>query len=276
MWRSSLGREPMLQQLRHGALGDVPAGVHDVHVVGQALRVVHQVGGENDPHPAVAELGDELEDQLAGLRVQAGARLIQEQHLRISGKGCGEGKALLLAAREPAHRAAAEAVDPEAVDQVPDRPGVPVHAGDVLQQRNGPGRRRQSAVLQHHADPRAQRRAGGIRVLAQQADRTRGPLLQALRAFDGGGLAGTVGPQQRRDLPAFGDEGKAADHPQHLAVQGRQWTYILDEPADGQDGGFGRSHQNILRDVVRPGRSGGGRSAGGPAVWKPCLTGRRD
>ena len=55
-----------------------------------------------------------------------------------------------------------------------------------------------------------------------------GAFLQPLGAFDGGGLAGAVGSQQGRDLAAFGDEGKAADHPQHLAVEGGQWTNILD------------------------------------------------
>ena len=55
-----------------------------------------------------------------------------------------------------------------------------------------------------------------------------GAFLQPLGAFDGGGLAGAVGAQQGRDLAAFGDEGKPADHPQHLAVEGGQWTNILD------------------------------------------------
>ncbi len=55
-----------------------------------------------------------------------------------------------------------------------------------------------------------------------------GAFLQALGALDGGGLARAVGPQQGRDLSAFGDEGKAADHPQHFAVEGGQWTNILD------------------------------------------------
>ena len=52
--------------------------------------------------------------------------------------------------------------------------------------------------------------------------------LQALGALDGGGFAGAVGSQQGRDLAAFGDEGDAADHPEHLAVEGGQRTNILD------------------------------------------------
>ena len=108
-------------------------------------------------------------------------------------------------------------------------------------------------------------------ILAEQADGAAGALLQALGAFDGGGLAGAVGSQQGGDLPAFGDEGNAADHPEHLAVEGGQRTNILDEPADGQDGGFGGSHHSILRDVVR---SAAARSR--PTAGKPRLTGTRE
>ena len=167
------GLQLVRQQLRHGALGHVPAGVDDVDVVGEALGVVHEVGGQDDPHAAVAEFGDELEHELAGLRVQAGARFVQEEDLGVAGQGSGEGEALLLPAGQAADRGAAEAVDAQAPDQVLDRPRVLVHAGDVRKQRNRAGRRREPAVLEHHADAGPESGAGRIRVLAEQADAAR-------------------------------------------------------------------------------------------------------
>ena len=104
MLLAGVAGELVLQQLRNGALGDVPAGVDDVDVVGQALGVVHEVGGQDDAHAAVPQFGDQFKHQLAGLRVQAGARLVQEEDLGIADQGRGQGQPLLLAAGEPADR----------------------------------------------------------------------------------------------------------------------------------------------------------------------------
>ena len=85
----------------------------------------------------------------------------------------GKGQPLLLAAGEPPDCGPAEGVDAQPLDQLVDRPRVLVHAGDVPQQGNGTGRRRQPAVLQHHTDAGTQLGACGVRVLAQQGDRSR-------------------------------------------------------------------------------------------------------
>ena len=117
--------------------------------------------------PLFAQFGDEIEDHLAGLRVQARAGLVEEQDLRIADQRRGEGEALFLPAGQAPHVGAAEGVDAQAPDQLIHRPRVLVHAGDVPQQGDGPGRRRQAAVLQHHAHAGAEPRAGRIRVLAE-------------------------------------------------------------------------------------------------------------
>ena len=98
----------------------------------------------------------------------------------------------------------------------------------MLKQGDGTGRRRQPAVLQHHSDAGPQPGPRGVRVLPEEADAAVRAFLQTLRALDSGGLARAVGPQQGRDLSTFGDEGKAADHAQHFAVEGGQRPNILD------------------------------------------------
>ena len=93
----------MPQELGDGALGDVAAGVDDVDVVRQPLGVVHQVRRQDDAHAAVPQFGNEIEDHLAGLRVQARAGLVEEEDLRIAHQRRGQGEALLLAAGEAPH-----------------------------------------------------------------------------------------------------------------------------------------------------------------------------
>ena len=103
----------VLQELGDGALGDIAAGVDDVDVVGQALGVIHQVVVRTIPIPAVPKLGDQFEDELARLRVQPGARFVEEKDLGVADQRGGEGQPLLLSAGEPADSGPAEGVDAE-------------------------------------------------------------------------------------------------------------------------------------------------------------------
>ena len=97
------GGQLVLQELGDGAFGDVAAGVDDVDIVREALGVVHQVRRQDDPHAAVAQFGDQVEDHLAGLRVQAGARLVEEQNFRVAHQRRGKGEPLLLPAGQAPH-----------------------------------------------------------------------------------------------------------------------------------------------------------------------------
>ncbi|MCY1233028.1 hypothetical protein D9M72_455460 [compost metagenome] len=227
MFLGGVSTDVPLEQLGHGTFGDVPACINDVHVVGQPLGIVHEVGREDDSHAGVPQFGNELEDKLARLRIQPGARLVQEEDLGVSHQGRREGQPLPLAAREAPDRGPAESVNAKASDQIIHRPWILVHSGDMLQQGDGTGRRRQPAVLQHHANAGTEGRPRGVRILAQQGHRTAGPPLQTLGAFDGGRFTGTVGSQQGSDLSAFRGEGYAADHPEHLAVKGGQRANVL-------------------------------------------------
>jgi hypothetical protein len=164
------------------------------------------VGGQNDAHTAVPELRDQLKDKLARLGIQARAGFVQEQYFRIADERGRQGEPLPLAAGQPADRGAAERLNAEPVHELIQRPGVPVHPGDVPKERQGTGRRREPAFLEHDAHAGPQVSPGLTRVLPQQGDGAARAPLQALGAFDGGGFACAVGSEERGDLPAACNE----------------------------------------------------------------------
>ncbi len=54
--------------------------VHDRHPIAQLVGLLHVVGGEQDRLPLAVELPEDLPQRQAALRVEAGGRLVQEQH----------------------------------------------------------------------------------------------------------------------------------------------------------------------------------------------------
>ena len=68
--------------------------VQDRDTVAEALGLLQAMGGEEDRHPALAERVDQLVDLAGGDRVQAGRRLVQEQHLRVAEQRPGQGDPL--------------------------------------------------------------------------------------------------------------------------------------------------------------------------------------
>jgi len=126
-----------------------------------------------------------------------------------------------------------------------------VHAGNVPQQWDGTGRRREAPILEHHTYAGPQVGTCRIGVHSQQGNASARSLLQALGTLQGGGLTSAVCPQQGGYLATFGHKGQSTDHPEHFAVKGGQGAYILNESIYSEDRGIGGSHQSILREVVR-------------------------
>ena len=73
-----------IDQLARRAERDHLAVVDDGDAVAEALRLVHVVGGEQDRAAAGAELDHLVPELDAALRVEAGRRLVQEEHLRVA------------------------------------------------------------------------------------------------------------------------------------------------------------------------------------------------
>ena len=78
-------------QLGQGARRDEPALVQQAEAVAQALGLVEAVRRQDDGLALLAEVRDELGDDLAAEDVQAERRLVEQQHGRAGGSAPAPG-----------------------------------------------------------------------------------------------------------------------------------------------------------------------------------------
>ena len=71
----------LLDQRARAALGDDLRLVHDDEAVAQLLGLVHVVGGQDQRHAALLEPVQPVPEQVPGLRVEAGRRLVEEEQV---------------------------------------------------------------------------------------------------------------------------------------------------------------------------------------------------
>jgi hypothetical protein len=90
--RERLG-EQLLAQLV-GSADRAQRRVQDRDAVAEAFGLLEAMGRQEDRHTALAELGDQLMDVAGGGRIQAGGRLVEEQHLRVAEQRPGQGDPL--------------------------------------------------------------------------------------------------------------------------------------------------------------------------------------
>ncbi|CAO0834692.1 hypothetical protein SMICM17S_00395 [Streptomyces microflavus] len=181
---------------RSGALGDDPARVDDRDVVGECLGLVHEVGGQHHGDPVSAQLAHQVPGGAAGLRVQPGGRLVQEDQLGPADDREGQGEAL-LAAGEPAVGGAAAGAEAEAFDQGVHVQRVGVELRHVAEHLVGPGAGVDATRLEHHPDAGAQPLRFGDRVESGPV-RCRVGRRVALAGLDRGGLPGAVRAEHGR------------------------------------------------------------------------------
>ena len=87
------------QLLRRAADQDLRL-VHDDQAVAKLRRLFHVVGREQDRHAAALELADFLPEDVARLRVEAGGRLVEDEHPGFVEKSSREHESALHAARK--------------------------------------------------------------------------------------------------------------------------------------------------------------------------------
>ena len=120
-------------ELGDGTFLNRGAVFNDVDVIGELLRVVNQVCGEHDRGAEFTLFANDVEDDVAGLWVQARGGLVEEEHVRAADEGGSKGDTLLLTTREAANRGAVEGINTEAFCELVDRIRVGVHGRDVLE-----------------------------------------------------------------------------------------------------------------------------------------------
>ena len=103
-------------QLLDGAGGHHPAAGEDADRVAEPLDQVELVAGEHDRHARAGLLEQRLGEGVDADRVEAGERLVEDEHLGSVHQRGGQLDALLVAQRQLLHRVAAALAEPEPLE----------------------------------------------------------------------------------------------------------------------------------------------------------------
>ena len=194
-----------------GAGGEHPAAVQHRDPVGQPVRLLQVLRGQQDRHPVRDQPADHVPDRLPAARVQPGGRLVQEQHLGAAHQAHRQVDLAPHAAGVGLHPAAGVRAEVEAVQQLVRAPAR-LGRGQVPE----PAHHQQVLLGGQHLVDR-----GG---LPGQADRPahRGGVAHHVVAGDGG-RAGVRRHQRRQDADGRGLAGPVrAEQREHLAAADRQ------------------------------------------------------
>ena len=107
-------------QLGRRALQPHPAVGDDRHARAEVGDVLDDVGRQDDHH-VLADLGQQVEEAVALLRVEAGGRLVDDDQLGIADQRLGDAEALAHAAGEAGQRLLAHRPEVGLVEQGLDR-----------------------------------------------------------------------------------------------------------------------------------------------------------
>ena len=158
------------------ARGDHAAPVDD-HAPGRrAARPRPLVRGQHDGHPVGAQLGEQVPDVAARLRVQPGGRLVDEHQLGPADERHRRARAAAAAAGEPAERRAPQARRGRAARQ-----GLATSSGWAYSEATWRSICRHARRGQRRRRSAASRRCGGAAPRVGAAGRDRGPAPARLR-----------------------------------------------------------------------------------------------
>ena len=115
------GPQPPLD-VRDAALGEHLAAVHDRDARAQLLELGQDVARDEDRLAERAQLAQELAQLHPGPRVEAGGRLVEEQHRRVVDEGVGQAQPLLHAARQALDVRVALLAQVDELEEVADHP----------------------------------------------------------------------------------------------------------------------------------------------------------
>ena len=108
----------------------MPPLVHDHDAVAELLGLLHVLRGQDQGDALALQLPQPLPDQVPGLRVQAGGRLVGDDDLRLVEQGAGDEQAALHAGGELVDLAVALFLEFDELQQLGD-PLSGLRAGDV-------------------------------------------------------------------------------------------------------------------------------------------------
>jgi hypothetical protein len=107
-------------QLPRAAFGDLAPVVDDDQPVAQALGLVHEVRGQDQRLAGRLEFLQAFPDQVAGLRVEAGGRFVEKDHVGVVDQRPGQRQAPLHAAGQRRHAGIGLAAEAGEIEQLRD------------------------------------------------------------------------------------------------------------------------------------------------------------
>jgi hypothetical protein len=150
-------------------LGHDATGGHYGDPVGERLRLVHVVSGEQYRRAGVAQVANVLPRASAGARVESGRRLVEEQQARVADHAERQAQPPLLATRQVLDELPLLAGQPDQLDDLVHVARSEVVAGVARDGLAHGEVRLDRDILQHQADPLAQQ-PGGCALARIQAE----------------------------------------------------------------------------------------------------------
>ncbi len=228
--------EVLLEQARRRPLRDDEPAIHDRDDVAEVVRLFHVVRRQQD-RPALGLDGPEqLPEVVAGLRIEAGRRLVEEQDARVVGEGDREQQALHLPAGELAVVAVGDLLERAGHDQLVDVAPPRVQAREQRERLAHRQEVLEGRLLELDPGLRAKLRAERLAAIQHLAGRR---LRDALHHLHGRGLAGAIRAEQSEALSFRDGERNAIDRA-HAGI-------LLDEFAYFEHGRHGDWHAISLR-----------------------------
>ena len=169
---------------------------------------------QQDRRPGVGRLTDQVQHGLAHERVQAGGRLIKDQHLRLMLERADHRHLLAIALGQIAHRTIQIQLKPFRQRFAPRGYTLTAAQGRENAQRSPRlGTSPDAELPRQIADPRMLRAPPRLDAFPQDTDLPAAGPQQAHDATDRRGLARAVGPEIPEDLAGLDGEGDVLDPP---------------------------------------------------------------
>src|SRR6202521_65900 len=179
--------------------------IDDGQTLAQGVSLFHVVSGQQDGLASLVVFADDFPKKQAGLRVQAGTRLVQEKYLRVVHHGARYGETLHHAARESANHLIGPVTEFEAIEErfrtLGSLPGIEAEIGAVAGHNFASVERKiKIRTLRHHSNQPLDRDLILPDIMLAN------PSLAARRSNAGGEdsyrrrLARAVRPQETEDL----------------------------------------------------------------------------
>ena len=180
-------------------LGDDAPAVQEDDAVGERVRLLQVVGGEENGAAAGGARTDLRPERAPRLDVEPHGRLVEKEQVGIAAQSEGEEHPLALAARELAEQPVLQPLQAGGGEHLAPRQGVRVVAGDEVDVLLDLQRLGHLRDLEHGAHPHAGR--GIVRRAAEQAGRACGRPDEAEQELHRRGLARAVGAEHGHHLP---------------------------------------------------------------------------